>query len=207
MSKILAGLISTVLFLGMSGLVMADTNIWTWVTNQGGYTAYEEKASVGGYDYSECSYQYTAFIDEGFENDGSVFMFKGVETTAPWELEEYKYMDGSGDTLIWKHVDVWTEDKRTDCCTGKLKYPTEAWVEVDFVTDKPFHDAESVYFLMDEPPAQHGDENGTHGYFDKIIETDEDFFFQQKVGINNWPSDFMPPEPPEPPKMHWIIDP
>lgn len=203
----------------------ARTNVWTTVYNSGGKTSYAEQTMVGGMDWTEGlgpqyspdgsspwtyppSPEMTAYVFEQFDNKGSVYMEKAMETAAPWELEEYKFIQGSGKTKIFKHVEVWTEDSRYDD-DDKLWYPTHAWVEVDFSTPKPFWDAESWEVLMDEREAQdekYG-EPGQIASFDKIIKTDEDFVFQQKVGINNWPSDFCPPRPPEPREMHWINGP
>lgn len=214
---------AALLLLGVGNVnaTQEKTHIWTDITNTGGYTKYAEQTMVGGLDWSEgaqttdpSDYAYpptprmTAYISEGFENDGAVQMTKGVNTPRPWELEEYKMIQGTGNTKIWKHVEAWTEDKKIGC-DGKLVYPTEAWVEVDFVTPKPFWDAESWYVKMDEPDA-HDDAvpttNPQTATFDKFIKTNEDFVFQQKVGINNFPSNYQIPELPRIPRFHWILN-
>lgn len=179
--------------------ILASTDIWTQLQTGGGYTKYAEMTSVGGYDWSEQSYVMTGNVFDGFENYGTVFMLKGLSTPSAWNMESLQLLSGMGDTLIWKNVDVWSEDSTIDCCTGKLKYPTEAWVEIDFSTPKPFHTANSWYVLLDEPPAEEH-----HGYFNNYIQTDEVFQYAQKVGINNFPSDYSIPQFPEIPEFHWV---
>ncbi len=220
MKKILAAIIALAL---IGAPALASTHIWTEVHNTGGYTKFAENAQVGGEDWSEGaettdpddwntpSKRYTANINQGFENKGSVYMIKGVHTPTAWELEEKTELVGSGKTEIWKEVTAWTEDKKVDPETGKLVYPTKAWVEVDFSTPKPFHDAESWFVNMNMPSAhdddaEHGipDEEEQTAYYGKAIVTDEDFNFLEKVGINNFPCNYQIPEWPEYPEFHWI---
>lgn len=197
------------------------TDIWTEVYSSGGYTAFEQKVWVGGLDWSEGAkttdpgdYVYppvprmTAYINEGFENTGNIYAFQGMTSNAAWELEMRTDISGEGDTNLFKEVLVWTEDKKVDCQTGKLVYPTEAWVETEFTTPKPFQDAQSWHVVMDEPPAKDDvdQETGNYAVFTKTISTDEDFNYAQKVGVNNFPSDYVVPKIPEFPEMHWIVD-
>ena len=198
MKAILSALIVAVL---MATPVLATTNIWTQIQSTG-YSKYLEMTSVGGYDYSEHSDQMTANIMQGYENTGTVQFFKGVETPADWILVETTQMAGTGDTFIWKNVDIWTEDTHTIHPEHTvLKYPTEGWVNVYFSTDKPFNDVENWYALVNQPPAQ--DDNlqqyGTHATFGKMINTDENYQFMQETGINIDPCNFQMPSPPQMP--------
>lgn len=207
-------------------LTLADTNLWSWIDNTGGTSIYSEKTTVSGWDYSEGlhdpgdygavpsadgkepwtdpSLEETAYILEQVENHGNLNLYKALTSDGQWDLEEFKHIQGSGDTNIYKHVDVWTEDSRYHS-DPILWYPTEAWVETEFETNTLW-DADSAYFLMDDTPAQDdvGGVDGNHGTFNKQIETDDAFVFHQKVGINDFPSDYTPPEPPELVGMHWI---
>lgn len=185
--------------------ILAATNIWTQVENTGGYSSYQEETWIGGYDWSECSQQMTGYVREGFTNDGEISMNKEVHNDGQWLLEERMTMGGSGDTEIYKYVKAWTEDNRINCCTGKLKYPSEMWVEYSFVDyDTPFTDADTFYAIVDEPPAQHGNEEGNYAFYGKMLETDAEFNFGEKVGIGDFPSDFEGRNPPTFPEMCWF---
>jgi len=145
-------------------------------------------------------------------NDGSFSLNKAMTSEAPWDLQEIMTVGGEGYTEIYKYVSVWTEDSHE--CSGSLCYPTEAWIEVGFwtkpdytvgepwkVPDPLLVDLETVYFLMDVPPA------GQEGNYGKVIQTDSPFSFFEKVGINNFPSDYGFPTPPTPPGFFcgWLI--
>lgn len=214
-----------ILLLG-SGLANAEpaTDIWTNIYNTGGYTKYAQMTLIGGPDWSEGAAtteptdynregptpRYTAAIYEGFENEGDVIMEKGLSTPTAWELEGRVDIFGSGNTLIWKEATVWTEDKKINPCTGKLLYPTQAWIEIEFSTLKPFLDEESWYVLMDTPDAYDekvATSNPQFAGFSKYIQTNENFGFSQKVGINNFPSDYVIPRIPDLPEFHWISSP
>lgn len=171
---------------------LEGTHIWTDLMNTGGYTEFVEETTIGGYDWTEDRYVVTGVIHEEVVNDGTVNIHGVMSSYSPWELEEMKFVDGTGYTEIYKNVQVWTEDPREDDC-GDLKWPTETWVETAFATDTET-DLTNAYFLMDEPPAE-----DNIGVFKKEIVTDDDYFFFEKVGINNFPSDYEPPERPESP--------
>lgn len=208
MNKIIAAIVA----LTVVGVpVLATTNIWTNVGNTGGYTSYQEETWIGGYDWSEGSQQMTGYIMEGFTNDGSIGMTKEIHNDGQWILEEKLAMGGTGDTEIYKHVDVWTEDstlwenghpdyRNPNGAPGELAYPSEVWVEYSFVGfDTPVSDADTFYAIVTEAPAEQ-----YHAYYNKYIETDEEFNFGEKVGIGDFPSDFEPRPIPLFPEMCWF---
>jgi len=199
---------------------LAKTDLWSFVTNTGGYTEFHEITTVSGWDWSEglgpvlsCdgsdpwvrpSLEVTAVVDEAVLNYGSLYFEKAMTSDASWDLEEYKFMSGDGDTEIFKTVTVWTEDSRFNCA-GDLWYPTEAWVETEFRTET-FYDAEGAYFWMDMREAQDDIAGyaGNIAQFNKVIVVDEPYTFAEKVGINDFPSDYDPPDPPDPPDPHML---
>lgn len=209
MKKLSLVLAFTALLLLGVGTVNAQTNIWTNVGNDGGYTSYQQMTSIGGYDWSEGSKQVTGIIYEGFENEGNIDMNKELHSDGEWILEEKMSLFGSGYSEIFKHVDAWTEDstlwenghpcyRNPNGQPGELAYPTELWVEYEFSTPKPFTDADTFYAIIKDAPAEQ-----YHAYYNKYIQTDEQFAFGEKVGIGDFPSDFEPREIPEFPRMCW----
>ena len=204
-----------ILLLGSIGVASAETTIWTQVDGYG-HTEYEEQTTTSGWDWSEgmgatysehgwegynpCgpTLQTTAFVSEGFVNDGEIHMFEAKTNYGEWQTEGVKYIHGEGDTNLYKYAEFWTEDSRYND-EGKLWWPSEAWVETDFRTDTLW-DAQSFHAIMDIPK----DDESEHASFYKVIDTDDEFDFAQKVGINNFPSDYVIPEIPEFPEMHYI---
>ena len=223
MNKIIAAIVALAV-IGTPAL--AVTNIWTNVGNTGGYTSYQQETWVGGYDWSEGSDQMTGYIVEGFTNDGSIGMNKEIHNDGQWILEEKLEMGGCGDTEIFKNVNVWTEDttlyqnaqdpwrwrigpdggaKDEPGQNGELAYPSELWVEYSFIGfDTPMTDADTFYAIVKEPPAQNGQEEGNHAYYNKYITTNDEFNFGEKVGIGDFPSDFVSRPTPEFPEMCWF---
>jgi len=171
-------------------MTVSATDIWTDVYNDGGYTEYTQYTTIGGYDWTEHSYQVTGYIHEELVNDGSFEMHGVLSSYAPWELEEMKTITGTGYTELYKTVVVWTEDSRTS--GGVLRWPTEAWVQVGFST-LTVSDLTSAYFLMDQPPA------GTLGIFDKTILTNDDYNYFEHVGINTFDCTYEQPQRPTSP--------
>ena len=171
----------------VSAVTTDDSHIWTDVYNGGGYTEYTQQTWIGGYDWSEQSNQMTAVIQEGLVNDGSFEMHGVLSSYAPWELEEMKVVNGTGYTKLYKTVTVWTEDSRES--GGSLRWPTQAWIAVNFETDT-VNDWTTAYFLMDQPPAE------TLGIFSKTVLTDDDFRYSEHVGINTFDCNYVPPTKP-----------
>jgi len=194
MKRILSALVALVL---LATPVLAYTDIKMYL-NANGETSLNELVTVSGYDSTERSYQVTAYVQEGVENDESLFVVKQVVNPDPWELVEAKYMSGSGVTEIVKDVGWWTEDSRLDCCSGLMRWPTVANIFVGFYTDT-MTDKEEIHNTANLPVETNlGEYSGSR--FLKNIHTDDDFTYEEGVGIN-LPFDCLPkqPVPIEPP--------
>lgn len=198
MKKAIIGLVMALVML--ISLVSAATTIESNVHSDGGVVDYYESTWVGGEDWSEGaettnpwdyhyppSKEYTGHVDFGLLTDGSVDLYTYVDQPEPWVMSKMECATGSGNTEIYKEMTVWTEDKKIDPQTGLLVYPTEAWASVSFnAPNVPFSDYESVYFLMNVPPAQDDvfEVPGNIGMFSKHIYTDNDYSFYGFEGIN-----------------------
>jgi len=188
-----------VAFVAMLVLVstaFADTQIWSNVFNAGGSTQYSEVTYVNGYDWSEAPadrWQTTGVVHFSVNNDGQVNINTYVNNPGQWVVEKYEDVSGNGNSEIFKQLTVWTEDKSIQ--NGVLKYPTNAWVSAEFVTET-MYDAESVHFLMDAPPAE------TLGVFTKLVHTSDAFNFNAAQGIG-----VVPCNPVKMPKFEGITCP
>ena len=224
MNKIIAAIVALAV---IGAPALAATNVWTEVENTGGYTSYQESTYIGGYDWSEGMNKMTGYVMEGFENEGNIYMNKEIHNDGQWLLEEKLGMHGSGVTEIYKDVMAWTEDttlyedsqdpwrfrigvdggpKDEPGVDGELAYPSEVWVEYSFFGyDSPMSDEDTFYAIVKEPPARVGDGMPTnYAYYGKNVQTDETFDFGEKVGIGDFPSDFVHRDVPDFPEMCWF---
>jgi len=159
--------------------VFGSTQVWTSVSNSGGLTEYSETSTVAGLDWSEGkTWQTTGVVNFAVNNDGKLQLNTYVSNPSAWVLEKYESVVGEGDSEIYKQLAVWTEDTTLVPGTvSTLKWPTEAFVSADFVTNT-MSDHEVAYFLMDVAPAE-----TNVGVFTKQIYTSDLFNFDSAQGI------------------------
>ena len=172
------------------------TTIWTDVVNTGGYTEFVQYTEV--YEYvpkvfwwGSGEHEPTGQIVEGFVNDGRFELHSVMTSYDDGELIEIKGISGEGNTKIYKTVSIQSvQPWKKWLFWGDLAFPAEAYVETAFYTDEIW-DVTNVYLLQPEL--------GTTGYFNKVITTNDDFDFYERVGINMEFCDYAWPEPPESP--------
>lgn len=183
MKKLLVGMVA---LMAMAGMATAASTVWAGIKNTGGKTMYEQYASVGGYDWSESDTRETGYVYECFNNEGEIAIDKRIHNPGEWQMLEKKAVVGSGETVIEKDYMIWTESDEENP-DGSLKWPTEGWIDVEFMTPVPFYDYENAHFVIDQPPAkEEGDAMGDYSYgrFQKVINTDDEFQFYERAGIN-----------------------
>jgi len=189
MNKIIAAIV---------GLLVLATPAFAWsnvrsVLYASGETEINNLATIWGYDYSEPGWEMTAFIHEGVKNDGTLYFNNEITSPGEWEMVEEKIMSGTGDTKWKKEVAWWTEDSTIKY--GEMKWPTEANIFVGFYT-QTFTDEEEIHNVANLPIEGTGDQEGefSHNYFLKVWDTDDNFNFEEGVGIN-LPEDCTPKVP------------
>jgi hypothetical protein len=171
------------------GLLMVATPAFAWtnvraVLDASGVTEINELSTIAGYDGTEGKMQVTAYVHEGVKNDGTLYFNNEIDSPGAWEMVESKDMWGTGDTKFKKEVVWWTEDSRTDGCGDNkvMRYPTEAHIFVGFYTET-FTDELEIDNVADLP-VEGPDGEFSSNYLLKVWDTDDNFYFNEGVGIN-----------------------
>ena len=191
--KIIAALVIGIALVTSVGMASAASETRTYL-QASGETSMTELVAVGGFDWTECSYQDTAMVDECVFGTGDIMILKTVRNPGPWEMQESKQIVGDGDFELGKSVYAWTEDSRIVC--DKMLYPTETNIFVQFTTDI-FSDLEEIHHIANAPVEDPvGSGQFSPMVFFKEIDTNDPFVYVESVGIN-MPT-FCVPEMPTP---------
>ena len=180
-TKIIAAFVVAIALVTSVGMVSAASQTNTYL-QASGVTSMTELVAVGGFDWSECSYQDTAMVDECVEGTGDIMILKTVRNPGPWEMQESKVIVGDGDFELGKSVYWWTEDSTIEC--NEMKWPTVANIFVQFDTEI-FSDLEEIHNIANAPVEDPvGSGQFSPGVFLKEIYTDDPFVYVESVGIN-----------------------
>lgn len=155
---------------------------WTDIRTQyqgSGLSIINDLSVVSGFDWSECDWEETAYIHEGIFNKGELLFVKEVKNPGEWVMQESKYVEGSGFTMMGKDVVWWTEDSTME--DGKMKWPTEASGYMAFQT-ATLLDEEEFYNKANDPTEDRPGEFST-GRFLKNWITNDDFTFVEGVSF------------------------
>lgn len=191
--KIIAALVIGIALVTSVGMASAASETRTYL-QASGEISMTELVAVGGFDWTECSFQDTAMVDECVFGTGDIMILKTVRNPAPWEMQESKQIVGDGDFELGKSVYAWTEDSHIVC--DEMRYPTETNIFVQFTTDI-FSDIEEIHHLANAPVEDPvGSGQFSPMVFLKEIDTDDPFVYVESVGIN-MPT-FCVPEMPTP---------
>lgn len=192
MKKIIAAIVALTM-IGVPALATTNMNMGLWGS---GYTDFKEFTTVAGFDGSEGgSPQVTGYINENIVNTGDITILKSMQNPGEWNMHEYKYVTGSGDTEINKEVSWWTEHDSTGWTPwvqpgynpepDEMSYPTQAHIYIGFNDmTLPGNSFTTQIDNIANQNIEGPDGEFSHSNFVMNLNTDHEFVYEQSVGIN-----------------------
>lgn len=192
MNKIIAAIVALAV-IGVPALAGTTLDMGIWGA---GETNFKEIVTVAGFDGSEGgSAQVTGYINENIVNTGQVTILKSMQNPGEWNMQEYKYVTGSGETEINKEVSWWTEHSSLGWtpwvqpgyspASNEMSYPTQAHIYVEFndVT-LPGNSFTTQVDNIANKNVQDPTGEFSHSSFVMNLDTNHKFVYEQSVGIN-----------------------
>lgn len=202
MKKVLVIALAVAFVFSITGsAALATTDIWKSVQNRGGYVKFCETTEINDLHPLSDPADFHGFgvtvIRETVTNDGFLDLKKAESfdwhELGGWgytEFYEQKKIEAAGDTEMWKRVTA------TGGCANDFFFPLVVEVNTAISVD-PF----DVTVKDDWYTELNWFESDTYR---EVIDSDDWFFYTEKIGVNAYPCDYDPGKPPNPPKCHLI---